>query len=172
MTNYIFEEEPYITWLVYSWRGNIMVKQGHMRKHHSDYQDNINVFEPIEGVYPWHTNCPSRPMEVAKGKVWVWFERDIPEAKDMIIEYHKSRSDSVNKNYDAAIQNIKRVTGMDYDIRAWERANKVIDLQKQLIDSLTNQVNILEDKVGCLEKIVEIRDKQVKLLEGEVFKHE
>lgn len=53
-----------------------------------------------------------------------------------------------------------------------DHANEVINLQKQLIDSLTNQINILEDKVGCLEKIVEIRDRQVKLLEGEVFKHE
>ena len=53
-----------------------------------------------------------------------------------------------------------------------EHAEKVINLQKQLIDSLTKQVNILEDKVECLEKIVKIRDEQVKLLEGEVFKHD
>ena len=53
-----------------------------------------------------------------------------------------------------------------------EHAEKVINLQKQLIDGLNKQVNILEDKVECLEKIVKIRDKQVELLESEVFKHE
>ena len=91
-----------ITYMVYTWRGEIKVKEGIMRGN--------GVFFPPNANSPWMSKCPTEPMKInSRAKVWCIDESQIPRAKEMLIEYARRRIETIEGNYNSAIRNVNKI---------------------------------------------------------------
>ena len=91
-----------ITYIVYTWRGEIKVKEGRM---------NYNgTFLPPKANSPWMSKCPREPMKInSYGKVWCKDKSQIPIAKEMVREHAIQRIESIENTYTSARRNIEKI---------------------------------------------------------------